>query len=190
MEAYTHTGPGAQEEAPEKQREREKLTRARRYMGRIAEARRRVWELTERLEQCDAMLRRAGATLGEEKAPNPGTSGKGSRAPAGKGKNGRPTPLEEGVWAVARLRERLGEELAGYAARVREAEWAIGELDNPTEREVLRLRYLCGEEFNAIAEKLHYSDARYMRKVCAAGLRHIQLNPPIPGGGREDSNEG
>ena len=136
----------------------EQVTLARKYMGRIWEAKKRVWELTRRLEVCDAILSRAGTALGDEKRPGGGASA-----------------LEEGVRAVERLRESLGEELEGYAARVREAERAIDQLEDESEREALRLRYLCGEDYERMAERMHYCDGRYMRKKCASALGHLRF---------------
>ena len=130
-----------------------------RYMERIREAKKRVIELTERIEEYDAMISRCAAALA---APNF----------AG---------VEGGAMSLLRLRERLSEELSGYAARVREAEWAIEQLEDPTERAILRYRYLCGLDFETLAERMHYCDGRYMRRLCMRALSHLTVaDRPLP----------
>lgn len=137
---------------------KERAERGRRYLNRVTEARKRVWEYTERIEQCAGLVSRCGTVLGMQRA----TAG----AAAG---------MEAGISAIEKLRDRLGEELEGYEARVREAEWAIDQLDDPIEKTILRFRYLCDEDYGAITDRLHYSDERYVRKLCADGLSHLRL---------------
>ncbi len=142
--------------------------RGRAYMNRVLEARQKVWELTERICQCDSMISRCTSVLG-------------TRVQSGRNV-GR---MEDGILALIRLKERLSEALEGYEARVREAEWAAESLPDPVERSVLRLRYLCGLGFQEISEKLHYADARYVRKLCADALGHLR----VPGKGDSVAGE-
>ena len=137
---------------------RRKIEQGRRYMHRIMEARRRVVELTERIEECQRMIQTASGILAH-------------KMPANAGKE----RLEGGVMTLVRMMERLGEELEGYEARVREAEWAIDQMEDPLDRTLLRYHYLCGKTQEQMAEDLHYCDGRYIRTLLDKALVRLPV---------------
>jgi len=129
--------------------------KGRRYLERISEARQRVDELTLRIHHHQRLLDQAAESLRFRMPPND-------------------DPPQPGIRALLGLIHRLNDELEGYAARVREAEWAIDQLENPMDRLLLRQHFFCGMNYENLAACHHYSDPRSIRRLISNALSRLR----------------
>ena len=68
--------------------------------------------------------------------------------------------VESSALALADLLDDLDERERTYAQLSRKADLLIARLDKPHHRQVLRLRYLCGMNWEEIATRMDYSNVR------------------------------
>ena len=66
-----------------------------------------------------------------------------------------------------------------YLEHVFEVDKAIGEIEDPTQRMILRLRYLDGRTWRDISDKTHYVES-WCRKLCLAGVESMGIELPTP----------
>lgn len=86
---------------------------------------------------------------------------------------------------IADITETEAELRAQVTAQIcaeREAERAIFALEDPLEREVLRMRYLNGWMMTKVAQKLNYSE-RQIYRLQESGLQHLEKSWPKAGQG-------
>ena len=88
-------------------------------------------------------------------------------------------------YSLADITETEAELRAQVTAQIcaeREAERAIFALEDPLEREVLRMRYLNGWMMTKVAQKLNYSE-RQVYRLQESGLQHLEKSWPKAGQG-------
>lgn len=86
---------------------------------------------------------------------------------------GGPVDWTDTMHRVIELEEEINADIDRLAALRHTIEHAIAELDNPTHRALLEMRYLSGWDWRRIARALHYSDRQIWRMHAQALERFV-----------------
>ena len=138
---------------------RARLTELARGKGRI-----------EALEDRLARLRERASMAGTRYSQVPGG---GTRRESGQ---------ERFIADITETEAELRAQIAAQVKAERELERAIFYLEDPMEREVLRMRYLNGWMMVKIAQALNYSE-RQVYRLHVSGLQHLEKSWPKAGQG-------
>ena len=130
------------------------------YLSRYRLAGREVRRLEEELGRWES--RAASVT--------PGYGGEPGGSPRG-------DALQQAVERILELREDLGRQLMAEVSLRREMGAAIGSLEDPKLRLLLRLRYLDGLTWDELAEKMDL-DPRWVRRLHVRALDRLTLESP------------
>lgn len=93
--------------------------------------------------------------------------------------NGLGAPLTDGTGEggarLADIMDAMRDKARKYIEHVGYLEEAISEIDSPTHRDILRLRYVRGMTWEEISDKTHYTD-RWCRKLEEVALRMLGIH--------------
>lgn len=130
---------------------------ARAFMDQVRFAQRRITALQERARYYKALAMKTTSSL--EAIRTSGTD--------------RRSKVEDGVCALIDIGEEIEKQAQALRTAMTSVCSVISRLDDPSEKEVLELRYLSGYRWEDIARRMMY-DERQVRRIHIKALEHVQ----------------